>query len=401
MAEDAYLAAIEEKIEAVVDKCWNCNFCFSVCPNYLSSRGFQTQGPSGMTQSLRYALRWNRFDAEAKKDLRRIVYACTTCNACVNACKDMSSGVLLLDAIMAGRELLVEKQIGPLPRQGKCLEEIFRAGNPYGKPPKKRLAWCRELGVPFLSEAETEVLLYVGCAAAYDPDLRDAVTSLIRILQTFGVDFGMLEDESCCGDPARFLGDAALFQEVVAQNGEKIKKSGVRTIITVSPHCYHAFAHHYPDLPRTVDVVHYSEFLYRLFSTQPPEWPGEQDFCVTYHDPCYLGKHNGIYDPPRKLIDAIPGVRRVEMSLSGPDSLCCGGGGGRMFDEIEEERRLSDMRVEQALETGARVLVTACPWCLTMLGNAARDTGADRRLEVRDIAQVLWAALQPSTPHDP
>ena len=395
MSEDAYQAALKMKIESVVKKCWNCNFCFSVCPNYLSTRGFQTQGPSGITQSLLYALRWGRFGDGDKKELRSIVYACTLCNACVNACKEMSSAVSLLDAIEAGRELMVEKSMGPLPRQGKCLESIFKVGNPYGKAPKKRLAWCRELGVQFLPTTKADVLLYLGCAAAYDPELRTPATSLIQVFQALGVDFGILEEESCCGDPARFLGDAALFQETIAKNSDIFRKTSARTIVTVSPHCYNTFTKQYKDLAREFKIVHYSEFIYNRLLEHPPEWQVQQPVTITYHDPCYLGKHNDIYDLPRSLLDLIPGVRRVEMLLCREESLCCGGGGGRMFDQFEEECRLSNMRITQALQTGANIVVTACPWCYSMLSNAAKDLRVDRQIAVKDITEVLWPALQP------
>lgn len=394
MTEDNVQAALKETIESVVSKCWNCNFCFSVCPNYLSTRGFQTQGPSGITQSLLYAVRHDRFDDEVKKQLRSIVYACTLCNACVNACKDMSSGVSLLDAVHAGRELMVEKSIGPLPRQGQCLESIFQVGNPYKKASKKRLAWCHDLNVRFLPGTDAEVVLYLGCAAAYDEALRGPTTLLIRVLQTLGVNFGILREERCCGDPARFLGDITLFQETAEKNATLFKSSGAHTIVPISPHCYNSFVKYYGKFADRFTIVHYVEFLYDLLVARAPEWHTKRPFTVTYHDPCYLGKHNGIYDVPRRLIDLIPGAQRVEMQHCREDSLCCGGGGGRMFDAFEEERRLSNLRITEAIETGAEVVVTACPWCFSMLSDAVVDLRVEQRIAVMDMAALVWSALQ-------
>ena len=393
MAKDSYQADLEEKIASVVAKCWNCNFCFSVCPNYLSTRGFQTQGPSGITQSLLYALRWDRFGREDKQTLQKIVYSCTLCNACVNACKEMSSAVSLLDAIEAGRELMVEKNLGPLPRQGKCLESIFKYGSPYGKLPKNNRDWCREQNVSFLPGEKKEVLLYLGCTVSHDINLRDAVVSLMSVLKTLKVDFGVLKEECCCGDPARFLGDAALFQEIAAKNIDTFKNSGAQTIVPLSPHCYTTFNKYYPNLAKDFAIVHYCEFIQNLITDHPLEWRTGQSIKTTYHDPCYLGKHNGCYDPPRQLLDSIPTVQRVEMRHSRGNSLCCGGGGGRMFDDFEEERRLSHMRIAEAMEIGAEVVVTACPWCYAMLSDAVKEMSLSDKIAVKDIAQVVWDAL--------
>lgn len=393
MMEDPYIEELKARIQKVVGTCWNCNFCFSVCPNYSSTRGFQTQGPSGITQSLYYAVKWNAFDGPQKKDLRDIVYACTLCNACVIACRAMSSGVSLLDAVEAGRHLLVEKMIGPLQGQGRCLESIYLRGNPYGKSPEKRLSWCRDLQIKRLPRETAEVLLFVGCAASYDPELSVIAKGLVRLFQTMDLDFGVLENEGCCGHPAKSLGDELLFQELAKQNLDKISKSGARTIVTLSPHCYHAFIKQYPPLDKGLHVQHYTEYLGNLITDRNPAFKGGPPRIVTYHDPCYLGKHHRIHEAPRRLIDFLPGVTRVEMDLSRVESLCCGGGGGRMFDDFEEERRLSHTRVEQALATGADVLATACPWCHRMLGDAVRDLGVQGKIEVMDIAELLAQSL--------
>ena len=389
MCTDKYVEALKNTIDEVVGKCWNCNFCYSSCPNYDSTRGFQTQGPSGITQALYYAVKWDRFDGEDARDLCRIVYACTTCNACVNTCNKMSAGVSLLDAVEAGRQLLVESMKGPMPRQARCLEKIDRHGNPYGKPAKKRLEWTDGRSVKRVPEQTVENLLYVGCSAAFNPELHSIATSLVDLLTLAGVDFGILEKEVCCGDPARTLGDHFLLEELVERNSALVGQCHPKTITTLSPHCYTTMLKHYHTLSQNSEILHYTQTLIPYLPVFGKKWKETKPVKVTYHDPCYLGKHNSIYDAPRKLITAIPTVELIEMRHSHEDSLCCGGGGGRMFEEMEETVRLGPTRVEEALETNADILLTACPWCHQMLAEAVKDRLVEDRLRVMDVAELL------------
>jgi len=240
---------------------------------------------------------------------------------------------------------------------------------------------------------QAEVLYYVGCTASYEPELHNLARSLVKLFRFLEVDFGVLEEEVCCGDPVRSLGDEFLFQEMIGQNVEKFEASGVKSIVTISPHCFNAFSKKYEGLEEAFQIRHYTEFLASVFEEKKPKFPKELPYTVTYHDPCYLGKHNDIYDAPRELIQAIPGVRLVEMAMSGRDSLCCGGGGGRMYAEVEEERRLADVRLGQALEIGADVVATACPWCHNMLANAVKDLRMEEKIRILDVAELLAEAL--------
>ncbi|MCG7854006.1 MAG: (Fe-S)-binding protein [Methanosarcinaceae archaeon] len=394
MNEDMEIQKLMETIREVGSRCWNCNFCFSACPNFESTRGFQVQGPSGILQSIYHAIKWEDKVGESDKEaLRDIVYACTTCRSCEITCKKVSAGVPILELIETGRKYLLETMVGPLPEQRNALDSIYKYGNPYGESPEKRLSWLGDMEVKRLPGEQEEVLYYVGCTASYEPELHNLARSLVKLFRFLKVDFGVLEGEVCCGDPVRSLGDEFLFQEMIGQNVEKFKASGVKSIVTISPHCFNAFSKKYEGLEEAFQIRHYTEFLASVFEEKKPKFPKELPYTVTYHDPCYLGKHNDIYDAPRELIQAIPGVELKEMAMNRQDSLCCGGGGGRMYAEVEEERRLADVRLGQALEIGADVVATACPWCHTMLANAVKDLRMEEKIRVLDVAELLAEAL--------
>ncbi len=389
MKTDEYIEKLKTTIREVVGKCWNCNFCYSACPNFDSTRGFQTQGPSGITQSLYYAVKWDRLEGEDAQDLRRILYACTTCNACVNTCSKMSAGVSLLDAVDAGRQLLVEAMQGPLPRQARCLEKIDKYGNPYGKQSKRRLDWVGDRPVNRIPGKRVKNLLYVGCSAAFNPELHGIATSMVDLLNAAVIDFGILEEEVCCGDPARTLGDHFLLEELMEKNSLMVDQAEINKIITISPHCYTTMNKYYQKLVQHAEILHYTQALEPLLPILQTKWKRQDKVKVTYHDPCYLGKHNSEYDTPRNLICAIPGVEFVEMDHSRENSLCCGGGGGRMFEEMEETVRLGHRRVEEAVAIDAEVLLTACPWCHQMLDDAAKDSRLGKKPRVMDIAEFM------------
>ncbi|MBW2120751.1 MAG: (Fe-S)-binding protein [Deltaproteobacteria bacterium] len=391
---ERFMEGLREVVLDAASRCRSCNSCFTVCPVFESTKGFMSQTPSGIMQSITYAIKWNLFGPEEKETLRDLLYLCTTCNACVLRCKSKSSGVPVLDAIEAGRKILREMMIGPLPAQRKPMKDIYGRGNPYGEGPEGRLDWLGDLEVKRLPREKAAVLYYVGCTTAYEPDLHMLGRSLIRLFQYSGIDFGVLESETCCGEPARRMGDEALFQELAEQNTNRFREAGVKTIITTSPHCFSVFANEYPSLKGEFETQHYTQFLASLFEEKKPTFKKEFHRTVAYHDPCYLGKHNQIFDPPRELLEMVPGVELVEMRMTRDESLCCGGGGARMFAEVEEERRLSDMRVGQALEMGADVLATACPWCHTMLHTSVQNLGLMDKIKVMDVAEILDESLR-------
>ena len=387
---------VEAAREAILDaasRCRNCNYCFTICPIFQSTRGFMSQTPSGILQSLSYALRWNLMSGKEREILRDIVYACTTCNGCVIRCKSKATGIKIREAIEQGRRIIREMMIGPLPQQRKPLWHIYAYGNPYGGKPEERLGWLGDMQVKRLPADGTGTMLYVGCTVAYDPLLAEVGRSLVDVLTRLNVDFGVLPDEICCGDPALRMGDTAIFDELAVRNVDRFKAAGVKRVVTLSPHCYNTFLHEYRQAGDDWHVEHYTEFLFKRIQENGWEPAGTFPRVVAYHDPCYLGKHIKIYGPPRELLKSVPGLKLVEMKSNMDDALCCGGGGGRMYAEVEEERRLSKVRVAEALAAGAEVIATACPWCFTMLDGAVRDLQVNNRIEVMDIAQILRRAI--------
>jgi Fe-S oxidoreductase len=386
-----------EEIKEKTEKCWNCNFCFSTCPMFQAGKGWWSYGPSGLTWSLYYGFQLGLLDKAGPeaKELVNNIYACTTCNACTNTCRDLSASVPVLEIIEKGRMYLIERGIGPLTEQKKVLESLFNYGNPYGLSSKKRLNWRENLEVKILPQQKADVLYFVGDAASYETELENLPCFIVKLFQFFGVDFGVLEEEKSCGELALKIGDRGLFEELSDQNIASFKKSGVKTIVTTSPHCMNLFKNEYDSYVRdNFEIKHYTEFFADLLSEKNIAFPKEFPHDVTFHDPCYLAKHNDITEPPRNLLKAVPKLRLKEMKLSGRDSLCCGGGGGRLFADVDEEKRPEYTRVEHALEVGVNVVATACPWCNTMLRTAITDLKADDKIRVMDVAEILVEALE-------
>jgi Fe-S oxidoreductase len=393
MDEETYIEDLKEIILDAAKRCRNCNYCFTICPLFHSTRGFMSQTPSGIMQSINYALKWNVIKGEDQEILRDLLYLCTTCNGCVLRCKSKATGLPVLNAIEAGRKLLREMLIGPLPQQRKPLKDIYLYGNPYGEKPEARGDWLKGLPLKMIPPERAEILFYVGCTTAYEPSLHPIGKSLIRIFQSLHIDFGILSEEICCGEPARRMGDEGLFQEMMNRNLDQFKNFGIKTIVTLSPHCFNIFLNEYSSIQGEIKIQHYTQFLTQTFREKKPVFRREIFSVITYHDACYLGKHNKIFDAPRELLQMIPGVKLVEMKMTREESLCCGGGGGRMFAEVEEERRLSDIRIAQALEAGANVITTACPWCYKMLQNSIQDSNLGDKITVKDVAEIFNEAL--------
>jgi Fe-S oxidoreductase len=300
-----------------------------------------------------------------------------------------------MEMVIALRSQFVEK--GRVhPNVKTALESTFRYGNPLTMPREERGAWAKDLPVkPF--EEGTEYLYFVGCTPSYDPRVQKVAASLTRLMGGAGVDFGILgEGESCCGSEIRRLGEAGLFEMIVEETQELYKEMGVHKMFTTSPHCFNVFKNEYPK--NGLVVQHYTQVLSALLDgtaqTERLEFSGKLDAAVTYHDPCYLGKHNGIFDEPRHVLNSVPGLRLIEMDRSREKSLCCEGGGGRMWLEgTNPGTRLAQMRVKEALETGAEILATACPFCLLTLEEALKHLNAEDRLQVLDIAEIAIQAL--------
>jgi Fe-S oxidoreductase len=325
------------------------------------------------------------------------IWSCTTCGACEEECP---VGIEYIDKMVDLRRGMVDDGLVPQTLQ-KPMSALEKRGNPWGKLEKKRADWTREVGdgVPMkLAEnGETAPTLYfVDSISSYDDRMQKIAQATARILHDSEVDFVVLgKDEKDSGHDVRRFGEEMLFQSLRDQNMEAIQGSGASRIVTNDPHAYNALKKDYPGL--TQEVTHISELISLgiesgKLTLKPLADPSKT---YTYHDPCYLGRHNGIYDPPRQAIDAIPGLKRVEMEGHCRDrSFCCGGGGLMLFYEPDEEKRMGVVRVEQAAKAGADVIVTGCPYCLTNIEDAIKVAGLEGKMEVIDLCELVDGQLQ-------
>ena len=340
-----------------------------------------------------------------KKDLARLkkqleLWDCTTCKTCSTRCP---MGVKPMDLIVGMRSFLIEE--GDVPDTlAEALESMNRYGNPWGKPKSKRTEWIKGLPegmkVKDLSKGERASSLYfVGCTPSFDTRVQKVTQALVLILLQAGVDFGILgNDEPCCGSEIRRMGESGLFAEMVEKNMARFDKLQVERIFTSCPHGFNVLKNEYPD--HRFEVFHATQVLATLLQEGKLSFKNEIRKIVTYHDPCFIGKQNGIFDEPRSLLKAIPGLTFREFDRSRERSLCCEGGGGRMWVEASDEKaqRLARTRVADAVDMGAQVLVTACPFCLLTLEDMVKTSGHESILQVKDVAEVLAEALLPPTP---
>jgi len=394
MQEEALEGTVEEDILDILSYCINCRFCLPSCPRFEVTAGNISEGASGITRSLYYAVKWGETDKQTLNELRDILFSCTTCRSCEIACKNLSTGTKLTDAIEKGRQLLVEKMIGPMPQQRKALESLYVHGNPYEMPAQKRKVWLKGLDLPAVSK-DSEVLFYVGCTAPNDLNAGNMAAAFARLLKQAQVNCGIWEDEVCCGSPSLKMGEKGLFEEVYSKNIERFKALGVRHIVTLSPHCFDTFLNRYPqEAMQDIKVQHYSQFLADLIEQKRLVFTNRIEKKITYQDPCYLGKHNDVYDEPRRVLTSIPGLELVECSRNRADSLCCGGGGGRMWADFDAEvDRLANIRATESLETGAEMMVTACPWCFIHMVDGVKLIDAEDSIKITGLAELCVEAL--------
>lgn len=358
--------------------CIQCGKCTGGCPMAIKTR----LNPRNLIYRLLIA--GDGFSLEGREEL----WDCTTCSTCYSRCPKQ---VNPMEAVIALRSAIVET--GRVhPNVKTALESTFRHGNPLTMPREDRAKWVGDLEIKLMMDG-AEYLYFVGCSPSYDPRVQNVARSLVRLLQKGGLDFGILaEEESCCGSEIRRLGEAGLFEMIVEENQELYKGLGVSKMFTTSPHCFNAFKNDYPNNP--VQVQHYTQVLADLMEAKKIEFSGRFEKVVTYHDPCYLGKHNGVFEEPRQVLRSVPGVKLVEMDRSRQKSLCCEGGGGRMWLEgTNPGTRLAQLRVREALDSGAEILATACPFCLLTLEEAVKHLNVEERLHVMDIAEIAAQAL--------
>jgi Fe-S oxidoreductase len=336
-----------------------------------------------------------------------ILWSCTTCGACVEQCPvDIEHVDHIVD--MRRYQVMVESSFPS--EAGTMLKNLENKGNPWGMPAKSRLDWTKEVDfeVPVLGEsiedlAETEYLYWVGCAGALEDRAKKTTKAFAELLHIAGVKFAVLgAGESCTGDPARRLGNEFLFQMLAQQNvgvlNEAFGAAPVKKIVATCPHCFNSLANEYPQLGGRFEVVHHTQLLDRLVEEGRLTPVTAIDQNITYHDPCYLGRHNKVYTPPREIIAKVPGLRNTEMHRCKERGFCCGAGGARMWMEERIGKRINDERVDEALSTKPDVISTACPYCLVMLGDsitARKQTGeVSESMEVVDVAQLLLKSVK-------
>ncbi len=384
-----------EQLERVTDLdggesmgwCYQCAQCVPVCPvDHVGD-----YGPRKLFRKLQVGM-----DLFTNDDL----WLCTTCANCLRVCPKEVDMLQIMPAVR--KEAVLE---GAVPAE---LQDVFektaRYGNPLGKNPKRRIAWTKglEVDVPLIAELgrKVDVLWWVSDYPSYHPRGMEASRSLARVLTKLGVDFAILgAEERHDGDSMLRAGEQGLFEMLADQNIEALNKYEFDVLLTTDPHAYNAFLHEYPQRGGTYNVVHYARYLAdRIGDLELSE---EVLNTVTFHDPCYLGRHNGEYDAPRDLIEALPGANLVEMWRNKQNGYCCGGGGGGMWlDGLaagQQSMRLSEKRVLEAVETGADTLCVVCPYEVSRFEDAVKSTNNDHALVVRDIAELLAEAMGLST----
>ena len=373
-----FTEAIEEIKKAGAESCrlcFQCGKCDVYCP-WNEVRGF----------SIRKIIREGAFGlTEIEGD---DIWRCTTCGSCPSVCP---RGVGQIEIGVAIRRVAAEYGIFPdsVAAVRNASASLVAEGNPLNAQRATRADWADGASVGPFSE-EMDYLYFVGCYFAYDPRLRKVAVATANILNTAGVSFGILgSNESCCGESIRKTGGEQEFRKLAKGNIKTFIDRGVKKIVVSSPHCYHTFVNEYPEFMVNFEVVHISQLLAELISEGRLELDGEYARKVTYHDPCYLGRHNGVFDEPRRALHKVAGLELVEMPASRMDSLCCGGGGGRIWMETPKDERFSNLRVQQATETGAEVLVTSCPYCITNFEESRLGMGGDGAIEIKDITEII------------
>ncbi|MCE4599980.1 MAG: 4Fe-4S dicluster domain-containing protein [Desulfurococcales archaeon] len=409
------------------DACTSCMRCTNACPAYASGKILSPRDIITRMRDLMYNGAWDENvwseedgETASVKINPEAVWSCVTCGACVNECPVLIHHV---DTIIDVRRGMMSSGSEQIPEDAlNALYSMQQTGNPFGYNPVDREEWIQELseryGEDIIAEPgeEYDYLYWIGCVASYDPRIRPVAEQTIRLLKKAGYRVAVLMEEGCCGEPARRMGEEALFVEIMKMNLENLSQYKFKKLLVHCPHGYHVFKNEYKkyldyirnneetkdyaDFLEKLEVEHHSVVLARLLKEGKIKPEKEVEINVTFHDPCYLGRWNGHYDEPRSVLQSIKGLRIKEMPRSRDKSFCCGGGGGHMFYEIKRGQRIARLRAQEAAETlkslgdgRPSVVAVACPYCNTMFRGEAEDFG----FEVRDIAEILGEAVKESS----
>ncbi len=379
-------APFKEVIEEIRDAggdafrfCFQCGLCDTVCPwnrvRKFSIRKIIREATFGLTE----------IEGED-------IWRCTTCGRCPQQCP---RGVKQIEVGVSIRRVASNYEVFPASvRSARTARaSLISEGNPLQFDRRKRSEWAKGLPVKPFTE-KMEILYFVGCYFSFDPRMKKVAVATANILNKAGINFGILgEKENCCGESIRKTGSEEVFRTLARENIKTFIDKGVKKILVSSPHCYHTFKNEYPEFMVNFEVIHISQYLSRLLDDGRLKLTGKYEKIVTYHDPCYLGRHNGIYEEPRDVLNKVAGLVLAEMADSRKDSLCCGGGGGRIWMDTPKEERFSDIKLEQAREAGAQVLATSCPYCITNFEESRLNLEYDELLEIKDITEIIQEVM--------
>jgi len=392
-AESLGVSKLEEfswKRRLDFDACVECGRCQAVCPAYLAGTALS---PKQVIVKLKRHMH-GELPGPIHGELIKPdeLWACTTCMACVQECPAF---IDIVDTIIDLRRYLTLSE-GTLPSTApQSLQNIQRAGNPWGLPAGERLAWAQGLDVPVLEpDREVEYLYWVGCSASYDRRNQSIARAVVRVLKAAGVSFAVLREERCHAEVARRLGEEYLYQTVAQENVAALKRYRFGKVVTHCPHCFNTLKHEFPQFGGTWEVLHHAQLIEQLLAAGRLTPKKPLAATIAFHDSCYLGRYNGIMEAPRNVARAVPGLRLVELPRNRERGLCCGGGGGHMWMEVKSQKRVNILRVEEALEAKVDMVATGCPFCLAMVDLGRKVKEAEETLQVKDVAELVADSLE-------
>ena len=381
--------------------CIQCSRCQDACPAYETGKELS---PSALEINKRYFINDNLSIIANGESIDRALtnwmlteeaaWSCTTCGYCVEVCPVGNEP--MIDILRARQNLVMMESNFPQDAM-ETFEKMENYGNPWGLSPQDRENWMDGLDVPLMREKKnTDVLYWAGCSGAYDSRGREISQSVAKILNEANIDYACLgNEETCTGDSARRIGNEYLFQTMAEQNKETFEQYNFKKIVTQCPHCFTTLKNDYAEMGIELDVVHHSQFIDELINENRIEPKPYVDEDITFHDPCYLGRHNSEYDAPRKVLQSVLKKGRIkEMEQSKSDSFCCGAGGGNMWYEIKTGERINQHRVNQAVDTEAKTIAAACNFCNIMLEDGVKTTGNEENIRVVDIAEMVSKGLE-------
>jgi len=359
--------------------CYQCGKCDTVCP-WNKVRTF----------SMRKLIREATFGLTEIENEE--IWRCTTCGNCAQKCP---RDVKQIEDMKALRRMASGYGVFPTAvKPVRGVSQFLTAdGNPFGENRAARADWAKDLNVKKFEEG-MEILYFPGCYLCYDPRLKRVAQATAKVLQKAGVDFGILgELENCCGESIRKTGNEELFKKLAKDNIKTFIDNGVKKILVSSPHCYHTFKNEYPEFSVNFEVIHMTEYLSQLINEGRLELSKEYAKKAVYHDPCYLGRHNEVFDQPREVLSKVSGLTVNEFAEAKEDSVCCGMGGGRIWMETHANERFSNIRIKEAVDLGAEILITACPYCITMFEDSRAVNNLDDVIQIKDLTEILQEVI--------